>query len=43
MVGAGAGLSEQGTSEQALHFAHDLLGNALPGLPWIECSCGAAR
>lgn len=32
-LGTGAGLSEQGTSGQALHFAHDLLGNVLHGLP----------
>lgn len=29
-LGIGAGLSEQGMSGQALQFAHDLLGNALP-------------
>lgn len=33
MVKARPSLSEQGASEQALHFAHDLLGNALSGLP----------
>lgn len=34
MADTGAGLSEQGASRQALHFAHDVLGNALLGLPW---------